>query len=110
MKMPFRRIAHFSSSPMGAKIVISSWIIIALIATIFLPSADDYAENSSEGSVNGDKPSEIAAQLEEEAFPTDDGLPALLVLHQKNGISNDNKEKIEDFSKWLASDEKPEYI
>lgn len=110
MKAPFRRIANFSSRPLGAKIVLSSWIILALILTFILPSAGDYAVNSDEGSIKADRPSEIATQLKEEAFPTDDGLPALLVVHEADKISDENKDKITQLSEWFASDEKPEYI
>src|SRR5699024_12721027 len=52
----------------------------------------------------------IANQLEEEAFPTDEGLTALLVFHRDNKINDDDRVNITELSEWLASEDKPEYI
>lgn len=43
-------------------------------------------------------------------FPSDEGLTALLVFHRDEKITDQDRENIETFSEWLASDDKPEHV
>lgn len=110
MLKPFRHIARFSSSPKGAKIVLLAWIGLALTFSFLAPSAKDYSVNSTEGSVKGNTASEIAADVLEEEFPSDNGLTALLVFHREDGISDDDRTHISNLSEWFESEKKPEHI
>lgn len=106
----FRKISTFSSSKKGAKIVFATWILAVIILSMLAPSAKDYEGNSGEGSKNENMPSEIAEDVLQEHFPSDEGLPALLVFHQETEITKEDKDKITTFSKWLASGERPDEI
>lgn len=110
MLKPFRKIVHFTSSSKGAKITLLSWLLVVVIISVLAPSAKDYETSSSEGSVNKDTASEIAKEVLNEEFPTDDGLTALVVYHKEAGITDPEREKITAFSEWLATDEKPKHI
>ncbi|HLS59725.1 MAG TPA: MMPL family transporter [Virgibacillus sp.] len=110
MLKPIRKLVRYTSSSKGAKVTLIAWIAIVLLLSIFAPSAKEYEGNSTEGSINQDTPSEIADQVITDEFPTDDGLTALLVFHRDGKITEDDRHAIEDFSKWLASDEQPEYV
>lgn len=110
MLKPIRAITKFSSSSKGAKVVLTVWLLAVLLLSIFLPSAKDYEGSSGEGSVKENMPSEKAASLMKEAYPDQDGLPALLVFHDEGEISADAREEIETLSKWFESDEKPDHI
>src|SRR5699024_11126837 len=106
----FRKISTFSSGKKGAKIVFATWILAVVILSMFAPSAKDYEGSSGEGSKNENMPSEIAEDVLQAHFPSDEGLPALLVFHQDTEITTEDKDKITTFSKWLASDERPNEI
>src|SRR5690625_4674127 len=110
MLKPFRNLAKFSSSSKGAKIVLIAWIAAVVLFSIVAPSAKDYSQNSTEGSVNENTPSEIAAQMLNQAFPSDDGPTALLVFHREGKITDQDREKITELSEWFTSDDKPKYI
>ncbi|MBS4224097.1 MMPL family transporter [Lederbergia citrea] len=110
MLRPFRKLVGFSSSPKGAKIILVAWMLGVVLLSALAPSAKEYAGNSKEGSVNGDTPSEIAAQVLKEQFPANEGLPALLVFHRDGKITARDREKIKELSEWLASKQKPEHI
>src|SRR5699024_7932542 len=81
-----------------------------VLLSVLAPSAKEYEGSSTESSINKDTPSEIAGQMVKEQFPSDEGLTALLVFHRDSKISQEDREKISEFSEWLSSDEKPEYI
>lgn len=110
MLKPFRRLAKFSSSSKGAKMVLLAWIIAIAVLSVVAPSSKDYSQNSTEGSVKENTASEIAAQILEKEFPTDDGLTALLVFHREGKITDLDRGKITELSKWFASEDKPKYI
>lgn len=110
MLKPFRKIVQYTSSSKGAKITLVAWIAIVLALSLLAPSAKDYEGNSSESSITKDMPSEIADEISKQEFPTDDGLTALLVFHRDSEITTEDREKLGEFSEWLASDEKPEHI
>jgi len=110
MLKPFRKLVSYTSSSKGAKVTIISWILAVVLFSIFAPSANEYKVNSSEGSVQGDTPSEIADKIMKEQFPSTEGLPALLVFHREGQITDKDKEKIDELSEWLSSEEKPEQI
>lgn len=110
MLKPFRKLVHFTSSSKGAKITLISWLLVVVIISVLAPSAKDYETTSSEGSINKDTASEIAIDVLNEEFPSDDGLTALVVYHKEKGIGTTEREKITEFSEWLATDEKPEHI
>ncbi|WP_413375825.1 MMPL family transporter [Alkalihalobacillus sp. 1P02AB] len=111
MLQPFRKLAKFSSSPFGAKMVLIFWLVTLVLLSLFLPSAKDYAGTSSEGSVSGDRLSEIAAEVNAEEFSSDDdGIPALLVFHHEKALNAEDREKISELSKWLASEHKPAHV
>lgn len=110
MLKPFRRLAKFSSHSKGAKIVLILWIVAVAVSSVVAPSSNDYSQNSTEGSVKENTPSEIAAQIMKEEFPTDEGLNALLVFHREGKITEYDREKITELSKWIASSDKPKHI
>ncbi|WP_102272620.1 MMPL family transporter [Cytobacillus massiliigabonensis] len=110
MLKPFRKLVQYTSSQKGAKITILAWVLAVVLLSLLAPSAKEYEVNSKEGSIKGDKPSEIAQQILKEQFPSTDGLPALLVFHRDGEISEQDIKKINELSAWLGSDEKPEQI
>lgn len=110
MLRPFRKIVQFSSSSKGAKITLIVWLVVVAILSAVAPGAKENAVSSQEASVRENQPSEIAEQIMEEHFPSDDGLPALLVFHREGKITDRDREKLTELSEWLASDERPNYI
>ena len=109
MLKPFRRLARFSGSSKGAKIVLIAWLVAVVAFSLLAPSAKEYDISSTEGSVKGDTASEIAQEAMDEEFPTDEGMPALLVFYRDGKITDTDREKITELSEWFE-EEKPDYI
>src|SRR5690625_1772497 len=110
MLKPFRTLARFSGSAKGAKIILIGWILAVLVLSFLAPSAKEYDVNSTEGSVKGNTASEIAKEALDKEFPTDDGMPALLVFYRADEITDSDREKITQLSEWFASEDKPKYV
>ncbi|WP_084797824.1 MMPL family transporter [Neobacillus mesonae] len=110
MFKPIQSLVKFSSSKRGSKAVLFIWIAAVILLSVLAPSSKQYSVSSKEGSVKNDTPSAIASQQLKEQFPSKDGLTGLLVFHDNNKINDQEREKITEFSKWLASDQKPQNI
>ena len=104
------KLARFISSPKGAKIVLIAWILVIGVLSFIAPSAKKYATSSGEGSIHEDTPSAVAQKIVDEQFPSKDGAVALLVFHGKNAITEADRAKISEISKWLSSDDKPKHV
>src|SRR5690625_491725 len=110
MLKPFRALARFSGRSRGAKIILFSWILAVVVLSFLAPSAKEYDVNSTEGSVKGNTASEIAREALDKEFPSDDGMPALLVFYRESKITDTDREKISELSEWFASDDIPNYV
>jgi len=110
MLKPFRALARFSGRSRGAKIILFSWILAVVVLSFLAPSAKEYDVNSTEGSVKGNTASEIAKEALDKEFPSDDGMPALLVFYRESKITDADREQITELSEWFASDDKPNYV
>ena len=107
MFKPIQSLVKFSSSKRGSKVILFIWIAAIILLSTLAPSSKQYSISSKEGSVKEDTPSAIASQLLKEQFPSKDGLTGLLVFHRENKITDKDREKITEISKWLNSDDKP---
>ena len=92
----------------GAKITLVIWLAAVIAISLWHLDQMIIKENTEEGSVGGDNPSEIAVHIKEEAFPSDEGLTTLIVFHNDKELNSDDREKISNFSEWISSDDKPE--
>ncbi|TMV50175.1 MMPL family transporter [Paenibacillus mesophilus] len=110
MSRALSRLARFVGSPKGAKLTLVGWLLVIVVISAIAPGAKKYAVSSGEGSIHDDTPSALARQIAEEQFPSNDGLPVLLVFHGQNPITADERAKIEEISKWLSSDKKPAHV
>lgn len=104
------KLARFISSPKGAKIVLIAWILAIGVLSFIAPSAKKYATSSGEGSIHEDTPSAVAQKILDDQFPSKDGAVALLVFHGKDAITEAERAKISEISKWLSSDDKPKNV
>lgn len=104
------KITGWTGSPKGAKIVLIGWLAAIIALSGAAPAAKKFAVSAGEGSIHDDKPSAVAAQIMNERFPSNEGLPALVVFSGKDAAGAEQRAQIAAFSKWLASDGKPEQV
>src|SRR5699024_2188437 len=106
MLKPIQKFVRLVSTKKGAKITLGIWLLAVLVFALFTPSASDYEGASDEASINGDKQSEIAAELKEEEFPSDEGHTGLIVFHKDREFKKEERDETIKLTKWLDSDDK----
>ncbi|WP_242144667.1 MULTISPECIES: MMPL family transporter [unclassified Bacillus cereus group] len=98
-----QRITDFASSKKGAKVIVISWIVAMLVLTGISKPAKKYANN-----VSGDGIPESAASIQaekqvEKYFPNDEGLPAIIIFHQKEEMKEEQLHSIQKITKQLQA-------
>lgn len=101
------KITGWAGSRKGSKIVLLIWLVAIVLISGMAPSAKNFSISAGEGSIHENRPSEIAKQVMDKHYPSDDGLPALVVFHKSDGIGEAGLEEIIAFSKWISSSDKP---
>ncbi|WP_169087502.1 MMPL family transporter [Paenibacillus sp. PL91] len=107
---PLQKVIQYVCSPRGAKISLLCWVLLAIALSMTSPGAKEYAISAGEGSASGNNPAQQAQRLLDEQFPSAEGLPALLVFHNKQTITAEQLQSISELSEWLSSDSKPANI
>ncbi|TNJ68346.1 MMPL family transporter [Paenibacillus hemerocallicola] len=110
MSSPFSKLARIIATPRGAKLTLIVWLLVIVALSVAAPGAKKYAVSSGEGSIKDDTPSAVARHIAQEQFPSDEGLPVLLVFHAPTPITEEERAGVEEISKWLSSDRKPEHV
>ncbi|WP_274364684.1 MMPL family transporter [Paenibacillus thermotolerans] len=105
-----KQITGWASSRRGAKIVFLIWLAVIVILSVAAPAAKKYAVSAGEGSIHENTPSAVAEQVLNRHFPSEEGLPALVVFHKQGGMDEDGRLAVAAFSSWLSSANKPEHV
>src|SRR5699024_7599820 len=92
------------------KITLGIWLLAVFVFAHFTPSTAENEGSSVEASINSDKPPEIAADLKEEEFLSDEGLTELIVYHKDGEFKKEERDEISKLTKWLDSDDKPDEV
>lgn len=104
------KFARAVSSSKGSIAVILVWVIAIAVLSIAAPGSSDIEESTGEGSAHEERLSTEAQAILDRQFPSDDGLTALLVFHDEDGITDEERDDIVDMSEWLSSDDKPDNV
>ncbi|WP_063845959.1 MMPL family transporter [Paenibacillus sp. FJAT-27812] len=107
---PLQKVIQYVCSPRGAKISLLCWVLLAIALSFAAPGAKEYGVSAGEGSASGNNPAQQAQHLVDEQFPSAEGLPALLVFHNKQTLTAEQLSSISGLSEWLSSDSKPANI
>jgi len=66
-------------------VTLVAWIVLAVVLTLTLPSSNDKVQNNAEN-LPSDSQSIVAAELLEQYFPNNSGVPALLLYQREGGL------------------------
>src|SRR5699024_10514904 len=83
------KLTAAASSKKGAKWTIVIWILIMIVASGLSPGATQYATRIDETGLPSDARSMIDKEKITSYFKGDDGVPALLVFHQEDGLEEE---------------------
>ncbi|MFF2482526.1 MMPL family transporter [Paenibacillus sp. NPDC058071] len=85
----------------GRWITVAVWVLLAVLLTVLLPPVGD-KENNNAPNLSDDKPSVIADRIVKQYFPNESGIPALVVWHRDNGLTEGDLELIRQLTSQLT--------
>lgn len=103
------RITDFSSSRRGKWIVILVWLIAAATVVPLAPMLADVIENDSATFLPEGAESTEVGKLVEARFPSA-GTPAILVFHNPDGLTEEDKDQARILGDWLLGEHAPDLI
>ncbi|MGO4544021.1 MMPL family transporter [Paenibacillus sp. 2TAB23] len=83
------KLAGVIAGPRTRWVTLIAWIILAAVLSVFLPAVGE-KESSNAPNLEADSPSVLADKLIKEKFPSSSGIPALVVWHREDGLSDDD--------------------
>ncbi len=110
MKSMLNAITSFSSSKKGAKAVLAAWIILVAILSMIASPAKDFAVNVSGSDLPESAESIQAEKLLQSYFPDEEGMPALLVFNNEDGLTQDDLGQVAEIASYFRTEEKPEHV
>jgi len=82
------------------------WVILALALNLLWPAVGDKEDNSA-ANLKEDVPSVIAEAVADKEFPSNGGVPALIVWHKENGLKEGDLIKLQELTANLESNPLP---
>jgi len=105
MRNPIDRLTDAAVGKRGRWITIVIWLLVAGIMGGAAPKLANLYDNKATGSI-GNPESVQATRLVQQAFPNQNGIPAIIVFHNAQGLSDADKQSATQLACWLSSDEK----
>lgn len=101
-----QRYGQWVAGPRTKWVTIIVWVILAGVLSVSLPSAKNEADNNAANL--SDKHASIQGeQMAAKEFPSDAGIPALLVWHKEGGLGEGELTKIQALTKHLQQSPLP---
>lgn len=87
MGILLEKMGRYVAGKRSKWITLAVWILIAVILSAVWPAVNKVTQNNAPN-LGDEMPSVIAAQLAEEQFPSDAGIPALFVFKRDGGLTD----------------------
>lgn len=85
-------------------ITVLVWVILAVVLNLIWPAVGEQ-ENNNAANLKENEPSVIAQMVADREFPSDSGIPALIVIHKESGLATEDLTKLQELT--LQLEEKP---
>src|SRR5690625_3890592 len=106
MKLVFtliNKVTKAASSKKGAKRTVVIWIILAIAVSGLSSGASEYATSINDTGLPNDAQSLIAEEKLQSHFKGDAGVPAILVFHNEDGLTDQDFEQIDTINENLEN-------
>lgn len=95
------KVTRAASTRRGAKWTVAIWLVIMIVLSGMSLGAKEYATSINNSGLKKDAPSMVADEKLAKHFADDMGVPAILVFHNKEGLSESNLAEIYNINKLI---------
>ena len=109
-KSMFGFLASLAASWRRAAGVIAAWIVVGVVIVVTAPPLAEVTTNNQEDFLPGDSESRRAMELVSEKYPRGQGVPAIVVFHRPEGLSDADLAAVAEVDAALQADGAPDDI
>ncbi|WP_055105266.1 MMPL family transporter [Paenibacillus ihumii] len=95
------RLGRWFAGSITKWITLAVWIVLVGALTVIWPGVNEKEDNNA-ANLEASMPSVQAQQLAEQEFPTDSGIPALLVWQRNSGLTEEDFGGLQQLSAYLT--------
>jgi len=106
----FSLLASIASSRRGVVGIVVTWIAVTGVIMSIAPQLDDVTTNDNEDFLPGGAEAVRAIELANEKFPSDQGTPAIVVVHNASGLTDADLIVAQQIDEILRSGDAPDRI
>ena len=106
----FGLLASLVASWRGALGVVAAWVVLGVVIFLAAPPLAEVTTNNQEDFLPGDSESRRALALVSEKYPRGQGIPAIVVFHRPEGLSDADLAAVAQVDAVLQADEAPDEI
>ncbi len=106
----FGLLASFAGSWRRSVGVIAAWAVVGVIIILTAPPLSEVTTNNQEDFLPGDSESRRAMELVSEKYPRGQGVPAIVVFHRPEGLSDADLAAVAEVDAALQGDGAPDDI
>ena len=106
----FGLLASLATSWRRAAGVVAAWVIVGVVVIATAPSLGEVTTNNQEDFLPGDSETIRAQELVSEKFPRAQGLPAIVVFHRPEGLTDADLAAVAQVDAALQADDAPDEI
>ena len=106
----FGLLASFAGSWRRSVGVIAAWAVVGVIIILTAPPLSEVTTNNQEDFLPGDSESRRALELVSEKYPRGQGVPAIVVFHRPEGLSDADLAAVAEVDAALQADGAPDDI
>lgn len=109
IRNPILWLTERTTGKVGRWVTLALWLVAAGLLTAFAPKLTNLYDNNATSAI-GAQESVRAQQLIQRHFPDQQGLPAIIVFADHNGLSSDDYTKAKQINDWLATGARPTQV
>ena len=106
----FGLLASFAGSWRRSVGVIAAWVVVGVIIILTAPPLSEVTTNNQEDFLPGDSESRRALELVSEKYPRGQGVPAIVVFHRPEGLSDADLAAVAEVDAAFQADGAPDDI
>ena len=106
----FGLLAGLVASWQRALGVVAAWAVVGVVIFLAAPPLADVTTNNQEDFLPSDSESRRALELVSEKYPRGQGIPAIVVFHRPEGLSDADLAAVAQVDAVLQADEAPDEI
>ena len=106
----FNFVGQAIATPRRALLVVLAWVVVGAAVIVLSPSLGEVTSSNGEDFLPSNSEATVATKLVQERYPSTGGIPAIVVFHRADGLTDDDAASIDRATAALKDSSRPELV